>query len=88
MAEHAFADTARLIDQHWEQVVAVAEALLKYETLSKDDVDRVMRGEAPAKPTVADLLGAEMASTTPKAILPAPAIKTDDGPTGAIPLPA
>jgi cell division protease FtsH len=88
MAEHAFADTARLIDQHWEQVVAVAEALLKYETLSKDDVDRVMRGEAPAKPTVADLLGAEMASTAPKAILPAPGIKTDDGPTGAIPLPA
>lgn len=88
MAEHAFADTARLIDQHWEQVVAVAEALLKYETLTKDDVDRVMRGEAPAKPTVADLLGAEMASTTPKAILPAPGIKTDDGPTGAIPLPA
>jgi cell division protease FtsH len=88
MAEQAFADTARLIDQHWEQVVAVAEALLKYETLTKDDVDRVMRGEAPAKPTVADLLGAEMASTTPKAILPAPGIKTDDGPTGAIPLPA
>ena len=88
MAEQAFADTARLIDQHWEQVVAVAEALLKYETLTKDDVDRVMRGEAPAKPTVADLLGAEMASTTPKAILPAPAIKTDDGPTGAMPLPA
>ena len=88
MAEHAFADTARLIDLHWEQVVAVAEALLKYETLTKDDVDRVMRGEAPAKPTVADLLGAEMASTTPKAILPAPAIKTDDGPTGAMPLPA
>ena len=85
---HPFADTARLIDQHWEQVVAVAEALLKYETLTKDDVDRVMRGEAPAKPTVADLLGAEMASTTPKAILPAPAIKTDDGPTGAMPLPA
>ena len=88
MAEQAFADTARLIDQHWEQVVAVAEALLKYETLSKDDVDRVMRGEAPAKPTVADLLGAEMANAAPKAVLPAPAIKTDDGPTGAIPLPA
>lgn len=88
MAEQAFADTARLIDQHWEQVVAVAEALLKYETLSKDDVDRVMRGEAPAKPTVADLLGAEMANAAPKGVLPAPAIKTDDGPTGAIPLPA
>jgi len=88
MAEQAFADTARLIDQHWEQVVAVAEALLKYETLSKDDVDRVMRGEAPAKPTVADLLGAEMANAAPKGVLPAPAIKTDDGPAGAIPLPA
>lgn len=88
MAEQAFADTARLIDQHWEQVVAVAEALLKYETLSKDDVDRVMRGEAPAKPTVADLLGAEMVNAAPKGVLPAPAIRTDDGPSGAIPLPA
>jgi len=88
MAEHAFADTARLIDQHWNQVVAVAEALLKYETLSKDDVDRVMRGEAPAKPTVADLLGAEMAKAAPKAVLPAPTTKPDDGPAGAVPVPA
>jgi hypothetical protein len=37
---------------------------------------------------VADLLGAEMANAAPKGVLPAPAIKTDDGPTGAIPLPA
>jgi cell division protease FtsH len=85
MADGAFSDAARLVDQHWTAVAGVAEALLKYETLSRDDVDRIMRGESMAKPTVADLLGAEMSK--PKAALPA--AKPDEGTApGAIPSPA
>ncbi len=86
LADGAFADAARMVDQHWDEVVRVAEALLKYETLSRDDVERVMRGEPPAKPTVADLLGAEM----PKPALPAApaAAKPDEPPAGALPSPA
>jgi hypothetical protein len=68
-------------------VVAVAEALLKYETLTKDDVDRVMRGEPPMKPTVADLLGAEMSKPASKPALP-PAKPDEGAAPGAVPSPA
>jgi cell division protease FtsH len=86
LADGAYADAARMVDQHWDEVVRVAEALLKYETLSRDDVERVMRGEPPAKPTVADLLGAEMAKP---ALSAAPAAaKPDEPPAGALPSPA
>jgi hypothetical protein len=45
-----------------------------------------MRGEPPAKPTVADLLGAEMAKP---ALSAAPAAaKPDEPPAGALPSPA
>jgi cell division protease FtsH len=88
LADGAYADTGRLVDQHWEKIAAVAEALLKYETLSRDDVERVMRGEPPAKPTVADLLGAEMSKPAAKPAAPA-ARPADDGPApGVIPSPA
>ena len=85
LADGAYADAARLVDHNWNAVAGVAEALLKYETLSREDVQRIMRGEPVAKPTVADLLGAEM--SRPKPALPAS--KPDEGPApGAIPTPA
>jgi cell division protease FtsH len=86
LADGAYDASNRLVEANWQAVVAVAEALLKHETLSRDDVERLMRGEPIAKPTVADLLGAEM----PKAPSPAPTRRPDDGaaPAGAIPAPA
>jgi cell division protease FtsH len=87
LADGAYDAANRLVDTHWQAVVAVAEALLKHETLSRDDVERLMRGEQVSKPTVADLLGAEAARPSPAA---APAKRADDGPApaGAIPSPA
>jgi cell division protease FtsH len=87
LADGAYDAANRLVDTHWQAVVAVAEALLKHETLSRDDVERLMRGEQVSKPTVADLLGAEAARSTPAA---APAKRADDGPApaGAMPSPA
>jgi cell division protease FtsH len=58
-SDEAYADARRLLEEHWEHVVAVAEALLKFETLSEADVARLMEGEPLTKPTVADLLEAE-----------------------------
>jgi cell division protease FtsH len=86
LADGAYDQANRLVDQHWQGVVAVAEALLKHETLSRDDVERLMRGEQVSKPTVADLLGAEMA----KPAAPAAGARPDEGtpPAGAIPSPA
>jgi len=88
LADTAYADAARLVESHWEQITRVAEALLKYETLSREDVERVMRGEPPAKPTVADLLSAEMPKA-PKAPPPTPGARPDDGAApGVLPHPA
>jgi cell division protease FtsH len=87
LIDDAYADANRLINEYWEKVVAVAEALLKYETLQKDEVDKLMRGERLDKPTVADLLLAEAAKTAPRQVKPAP---PDVGgePTGLLPTPA
>src|SRR5690606_9241388 len=59
IVDEAYRDAKRILEENWEKVVAVAEALLKHETLSADDVARLMRGEQLTRPTVSDLLAAE-----------------------------
>lgn len=81
IVDAAYEECTRLIATHWEQLVAVAEALLKYETLSSDDVDKLMKGERMEKPTVAELLSAEAAKTT----LPPPSAKPAEDPGSDLP---
>ena len=59
-AKEAFDDAERMLNENWDKVIAVAEALLRHETLSSDDVEKLMRGERIDKPTVSDLLDAEI----------------------------
>lgn len=59
LVSEAYDEAQQLLLNNWEKVVAVAEALLKYETLSGDDVHKLMRGETLNEPTVADLLVAQ-----------------------------
>jgi len=59
LSDEAFNDAKRLLDERWEAVERVAEALLKYETLDADEVHQLIRGEPLGKPTVSDLLAAE-----------------------------
>ncbi|MEM7755985.1 MAG: ATP-dependent zinc metalloprotease FtsH [Planctomycetota bacterium] len=91
LVDEAYAEASSLLDEHWDKTVAVAEALLKHETLTSDDVHRLMRGEELSKPTVADLLAAE-AKKTPKTgvtIAPKPQPESElDGGSGAAPSPA
>jgi cell division protease FtsH len=89
LIDEAYSEAQRMLTDNWEKVVAVAEALLKYETLQRDDVDRLMRGESIGKPTVADLLSQE--ASRPRPALPTnPASPDRDGGLGdsAIPSPA
>lgn len=60
LIDAAYSDANKLIDEQWEKVLAVAEALLRVETLSKDEVDRIMRGEALDRPSVTELLEREI----------------------------
>jgi cell division protease FtsH len=86
--DEAYSDAKRLIDENWEKVVAVAEALLKYETLGADEVGKLLRGEPLTKPTISDLLAAEARK---EAQVNAPKPTSTPGPEmppGAMPRPA
>jgi cell division protease FtsH len=51
--------TRQVLLAHRDRVDALAQALLRYETLDGGDVERVMKGETLTKPTVSDLLASE-----------------------------
>jgi cell division protease FtsH len=79
LIDDAYADATRLITDKWDYVVAVAEALLKYETLQGEDIERILRGERLDKPTVAELLEAEAAKTTTPPAKPSANPRPHDG---------
>ncbi len=91
LTDEAYQDAANLIDENWETVEAVAENLLKYETLNADEVDRLMRGETLDKPTVGDLLSEEAEKLQEPAKKPSESRDDETGPepgTGPVPAPA
>ena len=57
--DETYSQAKHIIETHKDQVIAIAEALLKYETLSADEVGKLMKGESLGKTTVSDLLAAE-----------------------------
>jgi cell division protease FtsH len=59
--DETYAQASELLEAHRDQVVRLAEALLKYETLTAEEVDVIMKGNTLDKATVADLLAAEKA---------------------------
>jgi cell division protease FtsH len=65
----AYRDAERMIGEHWDKVVRVADALLKYETLDAEEVEALCRGETLDRPSLADLLADE--GKTPRAARPA-----------------
>jgi cell division protease FtsH len=73
-AEVVDAEIRRLIDEAWnaaellmtehrDALDRVAKALMKYETLTADDVRHIIEGKSLDKPTVEELLNAEHAKT-------------------------
>lgn len=90
IVDEAFRDAERMLGEHWPAVEAVAEALLKHETLDRVDVEKLMRGEDLGKPTVADLLAAE--TRKDRGVTHSPPLRQDDGetdlPPGVSPSPA
>jgi cell division protease FtsH len=88
LIDGAYADARHMIEQHWDKVVAISEALLSVETLSREDVDRIMAGEPFQKPSVADLLKRELPKN-PAAQNPGTGTEPrEDLPPGALPTPA
>ncbi|GIK19372.1 MAG: hypothetical protein AMXMBFR77_13390 [Phycisphaerales bacterium] len=90
LVDEAYSDAERMLNENWDKVEAVAQALLKHETLSGDEVHRLMRGESLGRSTTADLLAAEARKRAP-GDRPAPDPRTDtegDAPPGLLPTPA
>ena len=82
MADEAYTDARRMVEDHWTQIVAVSEALLRLETLQREEVERLMRGETVERPTVAEML-------SKPAIAPAAPKASDEPPMGnVVPRPA
>ncbi len=88
LVDMAYHDAERLLEQHWDQAIAVAEALLKHETLQGEEVQALMRGETVDRPTVTDLLDAEADHAAPLESPPAPEIDDGETPGDVVPSPA
>jgi len=85
LIDEAYREAERMIGEHWDKVIAVAEALLKYETLTGDDVHRIMQGQVLDKPTVSELLQQEAArGEEPKPAPAAPGSELGDEPAGGV----
>ncbi|MGI9013664.1 MAG: ATP-dependent zinc metalloprotease FtsH [Phycisphaerales bacterium] len=93
LTDEAYVEAGEIIEANWQQVVAIAEGLLRYETLSADDVDRLMKGERLFKPTVAEILHAEAMKAKKKTKAPGgeklgPDVDPEDDARGMLPSPA
>jgi cell division protease FtsH len=62
LIDKLYAETEKLMASNREKIVEIAEALLKYETLTGDEVHTLIRGESLDKPSISDLLDADDAS--------------------------
>lgn len=85
LSDEAYKEAAHILNENWEKVVIIAESLLKYETLSGEDVEKLMSGQPLSRPTVTEMLVSaaqkvrgEQPQTTPDPELP----------PGAVPNPA
>ncbi|MEE9294349.1 MAG: cell division protein FtsH, partial [Phycisphaerae bacterium] len=67
IVDKAYEDTKSLILEYRAQGEAIAAALLKYETLSGDEVNALIRGESLDKPSVTDLLDGAIPTDVGKA---------------------
>ncbi len=59
LIETLYKQTRELMEANRDKIRAIAEALLKYETLTGNEVHTLIRGESLDKPSISDLLDAE-----------------------------
>jgi cell division protease FtsH len=59
LIDSIYDETRKMLEANREHVEAICKALVRYETLDSNDIDRIMRGDTLTKPTVTDLLEKE-----------------------------
>ncbi|MDG2423531.1 MAG: ATP-dependent zinc metalloprotease FtsH [Phycisphaerales bacterium] len=89
LIDSAYDDATRLISENWEKIEALAQALLKYETLQSDEIIDLIEGRRVDRPTVSDLLDEESKATSDQPPSPSKTEDTDDESAGGlVPSPA
>ena len=89
--DSTYSEATEMLSEHRDELDRLAKALLKYETLNHDEVDRIMKGQPMDKPTVGDLLKAEQEKIEPQPTqTPASGdqLPLEDEPPGVMPSPA
>ncbi|MBP7935566.1 MAG: ATP-dependent zinc metalloprotease FtsH [Phycisphaerae bacterium] len=84
----AYADTRKILTQNRDKLDAVAQALMKYETLDASEVHALLRGETLDRPTISDLLDADRAGTPPPTPASRPARPEPELGSGPLPQPS
>ncbi|MGF1632462.1 MAG: ATP-dependent zinc metalloprotease FtsH [Phycisphaerae bacterium] len=88
LIDRLYEETRTLLDGQRDAVERLAKALMKYETLTAPEVDKIMRGEPLTKPTVGDLLEQETRKKNATDIQPGPTNAEPDVGLGGGPLPS
>ena len=87
IVDDAYSDAARLVEQNRSKVEAIAQALLKFETITGEEVNALIRGETLERPGVSDLLDKAMPSENIGMARPVPADPEPEADLGKGPLP-
>jgi cell division protease FtsH len=87
ISDEAYVEAKRMLEENWDKVVAVAEALLKHETLTSNDVDQLMSGHTINRPSVTEMLVAQ-AEKLRQSQAAAAKPSEPELPPGALPSPA
>jgi cell division protease FtsH len=84
LIDEAYRDAERILTENWEKVEAVAQALLKHETLDADEVRLLCRGETLDRPSLSGILSDENVGPKPQArpVVGRPEPKLPGGLTG------
>ncbi len=87
LIEEAYKDARRIIEENRDKLEALAQALLKYETLDAAEVHALIRGESLDRPTVHELLDSDHIGTTRLVAKPAKPQSPPEPELGSGPLP-
>jgi cell division protease FtsH len=86
IVDAAYNDTREMLHAQSQQMQDLAQALLRYETLTADEVKAILDGKGLDKPTVNDLIGREQAKA-PEGTRSAPREGTEPAGPDTPPLP-
>ncbi|MCC6239963.1 MAG: ATP-dependent zinc metalloprotease FtsH [Phycisphaerales bacterium] len=88
LIDRLYAETRELLEVNRDKVEALAQALIKYETLDSPDIERIMRGDQLTRPTVTDLIEKEQNRKATPAVPPPNNQTGPDVSFGSGPVPA